>query len=326
MRRIGWVVTVALLCAWSIGVATQQAPAPAAPAVFGADLPWAFPLKVEKPLPDSKDQQSLQGSTKKYTFEQVNDLLNPPDWFPDQHPAAPQIVLKGHMGAMACGACHLMSGLGHPESSDLTGLNPGYIVQQLIDFKAGTRIDPTRMNGIAKELSMDEMMQAAEYFAKLAPKPNTKVMEATMVPKTFLGDGRMRYVDTAGGMEALGNRIIEVPEFPDRARLRDPNTTFIAYAPVGSLAKGKVLVETGGGKSVACTLCHGMTLHGQGGNPRLAGLHPIYTVRQLHWFKRGTRKGTDAPLMQLPVAQLTDEDIINISAYLASLAPGEPPK
>lgn len=324
MRRIGWVVAVTVLSVFSIGVASQQAPAPLA--VFGADLPWAFPLKVEKPLPDTPGPQSLPGSSRMYTMAQVNDLANPPDWFPDQHPTPPQIVVKGHGGALACGACHLMSGLGHPESSDLTGLNVGYIVQQLIDFRAGTRIDPTRMNGIAKEMSDQEIMEAARYFASLPTRPITKVVEAQMVPATFLGDGRMRYPVPGGAMEPLGARIITVPEAPDRARLRDPYSGFIAYAPVGSLAKGKVLVETGGGKSVACTLCHGNDLHGQGGNPRLAGLHPIYTVRQLHWFKRGTRKGTDAALMQLPVAQLNDEDIINISAYLGSLPPGAPPK
>jgi cytochrome c553 len=320
-------VAVAVLSVFSIGVATQQAPAPAAaPAVFGADMPWAFPLKVEKPLPDSPEPQSLPGSAKKYTFAQVNDLANPPDWFPDQHPAPPQIVIKGHGGALACGACHLMSGLGHPESSDLTGLNVGYIVQQLRDFRAGTRIDPTRMNGIAKELSDQEIMEAAEYFSKLPVRQITKTVEAAMVPASFLGDGRMRYPVPGAGMEPIGNRIITVPDQPDRARLRDPNSPFTAYAPPGSLAKGKVIVETGGGKSVACTLCHGMDLHGQGGNPRLAGLHPIYTVRQLQWFKHGTRKGTDASLMQLPVSQLTDDDILNISAYLGSLTPGDPPK
>jgi cytochrome c553 len=317
MRRIGWVVVViAVPCVLSIGVASQQAQP-----VFGADLPWAFPLKVEKPLPNDPVPKSVPGSARTYTLAQVNDLLNPPDWLPDQHPPPPQIVVKGHGGALACGACHLMSGLGHPESSDLTGLNVGYIVQQLLDFRDGSRIDPTRMNGIAKELSDQEIMESARYFSSLPVRQISKVMEAQMVPRTFIGDGRMRYPEPGGGMEPLGNRIITVPEQPDRARLRDPYSGFISYVPVGSLAKGKNLIETGGGKSVACTLCHGLDLKGQGGNPRLVGLHPIYTVRQLHWYKRGTRKGRDAALMQLPVSQLNDDDIISISAYLGSLTP-----
>ena len=60
---------------------------------------------------------------------------------------------------------------------------------------------------------------------------------------------------------------------------------------------------------------------GLAGIPRLAGTHPIYIARQLYIFKNGERNGLDAQLMKKPVAQLNDEDIVNISAYLGSLAP-----
>jgi cytochrome c553 len=165
MRRIVW-VAVALVYVGAAGVATQQ-PAPA------TDLTWVMPDKVERELPPDPAPKTAPGSTKKYTQAQIDDLLNPPDWYPDQHPTPPQIVVKGHGGAMACGACHLMSGLGHPESSDLTGLSAPYIVQQMIDFKNGSRKDPTgkRMNGIAMEATEMEVREAAEYFAALPRKP-----------------------------------------------------------------------------------------------------------------------------------------------------------
>ena len=316
MRRIVW-VAVALVYVGSAAVATQQAPAPA------PETQWALPDRVEKELPADPEAKSAPGSTKKYTQAQIDDLLNPPDWYPDQHPTPPQIVVKGHGGAMACGACHLMSGLGHPESSDLTGLSAPYIVQQMIDFKSGTRKDPTgkRMNGIAMEATELEVREAAEYFAALPRKPFQKVMEAAMVPKTFLGNGRMRYVDPAGGMEPIGQRIISVPEDQARARMRDPNSGFISYVPPGSIARGKTIVETGGGKTTQCTLCHGQDLKGIAAVPRLAGMHPVYTARQLLWFKDGTRAGTDAVLMKPWAATLNIDDIIAVSAYLATLAP-----
>ena len=314
MRRIVWVVAVAALGTLSARVDTQQ------PA---ADLSWAFPDRIEKPFPEDPAPKTVPGSTKKYTQAQIDDLLNPPDWFPDQHPAAPQIVTKGHGNAMACGACHLMSGLGHPESSDLTGLTLPYIVQQMIDFKSGARKDVTgkRMNAIAMETTDEEVRQAAEYFQALPRRQFQKVMEVEMVPKTFLGNGRMRFVDPSGGTEPIGSRIISVPENQDRARLRDPYSGFVNYAPVGSLARGKALVETGGGKTVSCGICHGPDLKGQASIPRLAGMHPIYTVRQLVWFKDGTRAGVDAALMKPWVASLTNDDMVAIAAYLASLAP-----
>jgi cytochrome c553 len=218
-----------------------------------------------------------------------------------------------------------MSGSGHPESAEVAGFTADYIVQQMADFKSGVRKDSARMNGIAKEMSDEEIKQAAEYFAALKPRQWTKVTEAAMVPKTIVGQGRMRFVAPGGGTEPIGNRIITVPEDQERARWRDPKSGFIAYVPPGSVAKGKALVESGGsGKSIACATCHGDALRGLGNVPRLAGLHPIYIARQLYLFKDGSRNGIDAQLMKKAVARLTDEDILQISAYLASLAPAQP--
>ena len=193
----------------------------------------------------------------------------------------------------------------------------------MIDFKNGTRKDLTgkRMNGIAMEMTDKEIQEAAEYFAALPVRPFQKVVETDMVPKTYLGNGRMRFVDPGGAMEPIGARIITVPQDVERVRLRDPYVGFVSYVPMGSLARGKNLVETGGGKTMNCGLCHGVDLKGQGSIPRLTGMHPIYTARQLYWFKDGSRNGIDAPLMKPWVAGLNDDDIIAISAYLASLEP-----
>lgn len=318
MSKTVWAFGLAWLLTLSTATQSQQPQAPA------ADYPsWAFPLKVEKPLPPAgPEPQTLAGSSTRYTQAQVDDLLNPPDWFPDQRPDPPAIALMGHGDALACGACHLMSGLGHPESADLTGLTVAYMVQQMKDFKAGTRIDVPRMNKIARAVSEDESQRAAAWFAKLKPRPFTRVVEADTVPKTFLGDGRMRFVEPGGGTEPIAIRIITVPEDQARARLRDPNSGFIAYVPVGSIAKGKELAETGGsGGTVPCATCHGPDLRGVGNVPRLAGVHPIYIARQLYRFRDGKRNGAEAALMKPAADRLTDEDIVNLSAYLGSLAP-----
>lgn len=316
MRRHVWVLAVALVFVFTAGAATQQPPA-------GPDMSWAFPDRVEKEFPEDPAPKRAPGSAKTYTQAQIDDLMNPPNWYPEQHPAPPQGVVKGSGGAMACGACHLMSGLGHPESSDLTGLEVSYMVQQMIDFRNGSRKDPTgkRMNGIAMAVTDDQAREASEYFAKLPRRHFQKVIESNIVPKTYLANGRMRFVDPAGGTEPIAGRIITVPENPARARLRDPNSGFVSYVPVGSIARGKDLVETGGGRTMACGLCHGPDLRGVGSNPRLAGMHPIYTYRQLAWFKDGTRNGGEAYFMKAPVARLTSEDMVAISAYLATLAP-----
>ena len=314
MRKIVWAVVVAWLPMLSIAVTSQQQ--------AGKDPSWAFPvingaLPAEEPGP-----KSVPGSAKSYTPAQIDDLLNPPDWFPDQHAPAPPIVQKGHGAALACGSCHLMSGMGHPESADVAGFTADYVVQQMADFRSGARKDSARMNGIAKAVTDEESRQAGEWFAAVKPHVWTKVTEGATVPKTIVGQGRMRFLAPGGGTEPIGNGIITVPEDQERARSRDPKSGFVAYVPVGSIARGKALVETGGsGKTVACSICHGDALKGLGNVPRLAGLHPIYIARQLYLFKEGSRNGIDAQLMKRSVAQLTDEDIVALAAYLASLVP-----
>ena len=131
----------------------------------------------------------------------------------------------------------------------------------------------------------------------------------------------MRFAEPDGSLEPIGARIITVPEDPARARLRDPYSGFVAYVPRGSLARGKDLVESGAGITAPCGSCHGSAMEGQGDTPRLAGVHPIYTVRQLHWFKDGSRNGPNAHSMQPVVERLTDADVLAIAAYLGSMAP-----
>jgi cytochrome c553 len=304
----------------------QQQPAPGTPTALPSPPPrepaWAFPVIQAQLPPEAPGPKQIEGSTKSYTPGQIDDLLNPPDWFPEAHKPAPSIVQKGHGGALACGACHLMSGFGHPESADLTGFTADYFIQQMADFKAGVRKDYARMNGIAKELSDQEIREAAEWFAALPRGKWVRVVEAAMVPKTFVGQGRMRFIDPKQtGMEPIGNRIIMLPEDQEKARLRDPRSGFVAYVPTGSLSKGRALANGGGGKTVACNICHGDGLKGLGNVPRLAGNHPIYLARQLHLFKEGDRTGPDSALMKKPVMNLTDADILNLSAYIASLPP-----
>ena len=310
-------ITCAALIVFALSLAVQSQQQQ------GKDLTWAFPVKNGDLPPEPAGSKSVPGSKKTYDQAQIEDLSNPPDWFPEEHAPAPQIVQHGHGDALACGACHLMSGVGHPESADMAGMKAEYIRRQVADFKSGIRKEPNRMNTIAAALSDEEIRQAGEWFATLKPYVWTKVVEATMVPKSFIGGGRMRFAQPGGGMEPLGNRIITLPQDQSRVTKRDPHSGFVAYVPPGSLKKGEAFVKTGGsGKSVQCAICHGDNLQGLGNVPRIAGLHPIYIARQLYQFKDGSRNGGDAQLMKKPVAEMSDSDILAIAAYIGSLNPG----
>jgi len=316
MKRFLIQFCVPVLAVAALGALAMHAQAPE-----GKDVSWAFPVpdKVQ-PEVDTKKLHQLPGSTLSLTQPQIDDLLNPPDWFPNEHPKPPTIVVHGTApNGLACGSCHLMLGEGHPESAGLAGLPANYIIRQMEYFKSSVRKDPARMNGIAKQVTDEEVRQAAEYFAALKPTQWTKVVEADMVPKSRVARSRMRLPGEGGGMEPLGSRIITMPQDAERIEERDPHVGFIAYVPKGSLKKGEALVKNAGNKTVQCAICHGQNLQGIGDVPRIAGMHPIYIVRMLYAFKNGNANGGLDQLMKQVVEKLSDDDILNIAAYVASV-------
>jgi cytochrome c553 len=312
---------------WAYGFATpppSSMPPPAPPAPAAA--------------PDNTTMHTLTGSKLSFTRAQIANRYGPADWFPEDHPAMPDIVAHGKESAQpqvfACSLCHLPNGNGRPENANVTGLSYEYIVQQLTDFRNGARktSDPRKGNtalmaGFTKSMTDDEIKAAATYFASIPAKPWIKVVEADSVPKTKPNGGIFITLTGAdAGSEPIGDRIIETPVNADDTEIRrNPRSGFIAYVPPGSLKKGEALVTggttAGGGKVTACTACHGADLRGLGPVPRLAGRSPSYIARQLYDMQHGSRAGTWTPLMAPIVANLGEADLLNAAAYVASLQP-----
>jgi cytochrome c553 len=301
------------------------------PADAADSLPvWAYPVNPPgiKPAPDDGALKHVPNSAAAYTLTQIRDLFSPPDWHPDNHPSMPDVVGRGNKpGQFACGYCHLPNGLGRPENSSLAGLPAAYIAQQVADFKSGVRksSEPASlpinfMVAVAKLVSEEDTKIAAEYFASLKPAPWIRVVETGTVPKTKVG-GWMLIADDSGDTEPIGQRIIEMPENLERTELRDSASGFIAYVPVGSIRKGEALITNGAGKTTPCAICHGTELKGLGPVPALVGRSPSYIVRQLYDIQHGVRNGQWAELMKSVVAGLSEEDMVAIAAYTASLAP-----
>ncbi|MEO6803415.1 MAG: c-type cytochrome [Granulicella sp.] len=296
------------------------------------DLPsWAY-IPVLPPgtglrrVPDNGAILHAVGSDKGFTKTQIRNGYGPPDWFPDSHPRAPKSVTEGRRGQyQACGLCHLITGYGRPENMSINGLPVGYILEQIDDFKHDRRHSSVPNMGlitmipVAKNITPEEAKEAAEYFASVKPSKYIRVVETDTVPKTR-PNARMLVPDEAGGTEPIGNRVIEVPEDVEQIEMRNWQVGFVAYVPKGSLKKGENIVKTGDkGRILSCVPCHGPNLKGLGNIPPIAGRSPAQMARQIYDFKTGARHGLNAPLMQVPVSNLTDTDIVNIVAYLASL-------
>jgi cytochrome c553 len=305
----------------------NAAPSASTPMSFPA---WAYPWVPDFTLPpDDGIPRRVPDSTAAFTIAQERDLFFSPDWHPEDHAPMPEVVARGRKpDVRACGSCHRAEGTGGPENANLAGLPAAYIVQQMADYKSGARkfSGPQRspnvlMTAIAKAANDDEIQAAASYFSALKPKSNTKVVETDTVPKTYIVRVFVAKLAT-GGTESLGPRIVEVPVDVEQFEHRDSRSQFMVYAPIGSIAKGEALVKTGGaGQTVQCAICHGPDLKGVGPIPGIAGRSPSYVVRQLYDFKQGTRAGIGSALMKPTVEKLTEEDMVSLAAYLASLTP-----
>ena len=303
--------------AWAYGFET--------PADSSAGPPPVVPFAP--PPDDDGSLKHVPGSSLSFTVTQIRDSYGPADWYPTDHPQMPDVVAHGHKPEVrACSLCHYPNGKGRPENAGVAGLPYEYILQTMSDFKIGARksADVRKPNtyfmmGFAQSMSDDEIKAAAKYFSSMKWTPWIKVVETNTVPKTRISGGMFLRVE-GDATEPIGQRIIETPESVEATEtLRDSRSPFIAYVPVGSIKNGEALVMNGGnGKTTRCAICHGEDLQGLGPVPGLAGRSPSYLMRQLFDIQSGARSGVWTSLMKPVVAKFTTEDMLAVSAYLAS--------
>ena len=289
--------------------------------VTAADAParWAYPENNPnyKPPIDDGNVVSVPNSTAGYTWTQLRNRFIAPIWHPADHPPLPDVVANGRKpDVFACGFCHRADGPGGPENADLGGLPKSYIIRQMADYKRGARgtsvpgrLPPSLMSGLSKSITDAEVETVAAYFSALQPRKRIKVVESDTAPKSYIA-GLLWAAVEGSEREPLDQRILELPDDLQVFESRDPRSTFTAYVPVGSLAKGEALVTKGGpGKTVACAPCHGADLKGLGPLPSIAGRSPSYMFRQLYDFGHGARTGEWSPLMAQVVSNLDQEDM-----------------
>ncbi len=317
---------------WAYGYKTP----PAAPEDWSGRCPGNTPRDCDRPggMPSDTtgNRLSLPGSDKTFTVAEITSPFAPADWFPNDHPPMPDIVAHGKQATRfrACAICHYPNGLGLMQNGPVAGLPVDYALRQLADFASGRRksadlnkANAFEMAAMARNLTPEEARAAAEYFGSMAFKPWIRVIESETVP-TFTATVNGLFLKAEGNeTEPLGRRLVEMPEDAYQSNmLRNPRSGMVAYAPIGSLKAGEILVKTGGeGRTQACGICHGPELRGTALAPPIAGRQPGYMARQMYDIQQGTRDGDMAKLMKPAVEKLTPDDLIAVSAYVASLQP-----
>jgi cytochrome c553 len=238
----------------------------------------------------------------------------------------PEIVAHGQKPhVIACILCHLPNGNGHPESAGISGLTVDYIVAQMHAFRDGERqnIRAPNMIEMAYAISEKDLREAAEYFAKI-PKSQQKwirVVETSRAPANHIGAGGARFFDKgAETVPVAPDMIYEIAE-GEEVELRNDHVGFVDYVPMGSLAKGRTVAMGNRGQMRTCGSCHGDDYRGHEDAPRLAGRSAYYLIRQLADMRAGTRKGAALGKMKEIIGKLSDADILNVAAYMASKAP-----
>src|SRR5215510_8177046 len=118
------------IVAAALALATVAVPASAAEA-NDAPPPWAYgfttPVPPGTPPAEPNPQQvlddvtlhTLPGSKFSFTRAQIANRYGPADWFPEGHPAMPEIVAKGKVAEQphvyAENLCHYPNGKGRQE-------------------------------------------------------------------------------------------------------------------------------------------------------------------------------------------------------------------
>jgi cytochrome c553 len=320
MRHMFGIFTVAVAAVLAFAASTEPVP-------WAYAIPPAAPAGAAAPAPDTSIKH-LEGSSGAFTRAQISDRYGPADWYPGDHPTMPDVVAHGKKPEVwACGLCHYPNGKGRQENAGVAGLPVSYFIQTMYDFRNGVRksAEPRKNNTnlmvqFAKNMTDDEIKAAAEYFGAMKWTPWIKVIETTTVPKTHNNNGM--FLVEGNEKEPLGKRILETPVNGEATEvLRDPHSSFLAYVPPGSIKRGEALVTKNNAKTTQCASCHGADLKGLGPVPGIAGRSPSYLMRQMNDMKQGARNGTWTQLMKPVVANLSEEDMLDIVAYTASRMP-----
>jgi cytochrome c553 len=220
MRRFFAIVSVWIIVLAAGALVAQQTAAPPAGAAAGSSsasgpIPWAYgfppggaspaaappaatpPAAAAPAAQDDGSKKSLAGSTGSFTLTEIRNGFGPADWYPEDHPAMPEIVAKGRQkDVRACSLCHYPNGKGRAENAGVSDLPVAYFIQQMQDFRNGVRksAEPRKANtnamiAIAKGMTDEEIKQSAEYFTKIKWTPWIKVVETKEVPKTRIAGG-----------------------------------------------------------------------------------------------------------------------------------------
>ena len=86
----------------------------------------------------------------------------------------------------------------------------------------------------------------------------------------------------------------------------------VAWAGAPDTREAEALYEE------SCKNCHGPRAQGMASFPKLAGLAEDHLVMRLEQYRAGEKVGPNSALMEPNAADLSDEEIMGLAAYIAT--------
>ncbi len=198
-------------------------------------------------------------------------------------------VSAGKAKAASCAGCHGEDGNSMVAIfPKLAGQHEGYLTQQLLAFKNGSRNAPM-MASIAMGLDEKSIKDISAYYS-------SKKISSNPMPILISDDDD------------------DEPEMSDDQKTEEVNRL---------VALGADLYRNGNLKTEvsACIACHGPA--GEGNRPAafpaLQGQHADYLSKALTDFKKGSRSNLSDNMMHMISKKMSDEEIQALSFYMSTL-------
>ena len=155
------------------------------------------------------------------------------------------------------------------------------------------------------------------YFPRLAGKPAGYLLHQL----TAFRSGRRRYAPMHYLLEFQTDAYLKAMADYFAAQRPPLPPPAVAVVSDAILARGRTLVAVGdtGRQIPACSNCHGPALTGtEPAIPGLLGLHAGYISAQLGAWRYGTRTALAPDCMQIVAANLTEDDVKAVAAWLSA--------
>ncbi len=149
--------------------------------------------------------------------------------------------------------------------------------------------------------------------------PKLAAQRKAYIEKQFADFHTGQRENDRGQMQAITSEV-DLEDLPSIAAYFSalPSPPAVPVEGVANTGDAEAIFENGRSGIPACLSCHGTADPGMPLAPWLEAQHADYLIKQLTDFREGNRTNDPEGVMQAIAAQLSDEDISDLAAFIAA--------